>query len=147
MKPKDDGIDCSKDEVLTQQSSKDECDINLIIAKAKRGAEISHLNPRTPFYGDFTQIPKDLRECLMAVRKADEAFMSLDAVVRRRFDNDPVKLLDFLNDPANRKEAIELGLVSAPEKSVAVPEPVVEPAAPIADVSGPKKAKAKPVDE
>lgn len=137
-----DKIDCSKDVPLTQQSSKDECDINLIVERAKRGAEISHLNDRTPQYGDFTQIPKDLRECLLIVKAADDAFMSLDAGVRRRFDNDPAKMVDFLNDPDNREEAIALGLVSAPP--VKPEEPVVEPVkAKVAEV----KAKAKPVSD
>lgn len=142
---KADAIDCSKDPKLTQQSSKDECDINKIVERAKRGADITHLNDRTPKYGDFTQLPTDLRECLLQVRKAEEAFMSLDAVVRRRFENDPVLMLDFLNDPKNRDEAINLGLVAAPAKPVE--PPVVEPVAPVIADSGVKKAKAKPVDD
>lgn len=106
-------IDCSSDKPLTQQSAKDECDINIIIERAKRGAVIEP-RPEVPRYGDFTDIPTDLRECLIVVRRADELFMSLDAQVRRRFDNDPAKMLDFLNDSKNREEAISLGLVTAP---------------------------------
>lgn len=141
-----DKIDCSKDVKLTQQSAKDECDINLIVERAKRGAEISHVNERVPQYGDFTQIPTDLRECLMQVKKAETAFMSLDAHVRARFQNDPVLLLDFLNDPKNRVEAVELGLVEAPKLPVEV-APVDEPKPPVKANSGPKKSKAEPVDE
>lgn len=140
-----DKIDCSKDVPLTQQSAKDECDINIIVERAKKGAEITHLTNRTPRYGDFTEIPTDLRECLVQVKKADEAFMSLDAKVRARFQNDPVLLLHFLLDSKNRKEAIELGLVAAPETPK---EETVEPVVPVAKAnSGPKKAKAEPVDE
>lgn len=106
-------IDCSNDVPITQQSGKDECDINLIVERAKRGAVIE---PRveTPMYGDFTEIPTDLRVALNKIRFAEELFMSLDAVVRRRFDNDPVLLLEFFRDPANREEAVSLGLVKAP---------------------------------
>lgn len=137
-------LDCSKDEPLTQQSAKDECDINKIIERLKKGADIPNASPNPPRYGDFSSIPTDLRECLMVVRQADELFMSLDAHVRRRFDNDPAKLLDFLNDPRNRSEAVSLGLVEPPTKTEE--SPVVEaPEAPTAD-SGGKKAKAKPVD-
>lgn len=114
-------INCSDHEPLTQQSSKDECDINLIVERAKRGAVVEHVRNAAPMYGDFTSIPTDLRDCLNVVRQANELFMSMDAFVRRRFDNDPAKLLDFLNDPANRDEAVKLGLVKAP------PEPAVEP--------------------
>lgn len=137
-------IDCSKDVPLTQQSAKDECDINKIIERLKKGADVPNASPNPPRYGDFASIPTDLRECLLVVRQADELFMSLDAHVRKRFDNDPAKLLDFLNDANNRSEAVKLGLVDAPPEPVtsAPEEPV---AAPTAD-SGAKKAKAKPVD-
>jgi len=117
-------LDCSKDKPLTQQSAKDECDINMIIDRIKRGADIPSLSPNPPRYSDFSSIPTDLRECLLTIRKADDLFMSLDAKVRRRFDNDPAKMLDFLASASNRDEAIALGLVDAP------PKPVVEPKAP-----------------
>lgn len=122
-------IDCSKDKPLTQQSAKDECDINIIIDRIKRGADLPTTQTATPMYGDFTEIPTDLRDCLNIVRKADEVFMNLDAKVRARFSNDPVLFLDFLNDPKNRNEAIELGLVQAPPKAV-VETPVSQPQAP-----------------
>lgn len=115
-------VDCSKDKPLTQQSAKDECDVNVIIDRIKRGADIPNASPNPPRYGDFTAIPTDLRECLNIVRQADELFMSMDAKVRRRFDNDPAKMLDFLNDDKNRQEAIDLGLVEAPP--IATPENV-----------------------
>ena len=143
---KADAIDCSKDVARTQQSAKDECNINVIVERAKRGSDINHVNSRSPMYGDFTQLPTDLRDCLVQVKKAEEAFMSLDAHVRKRFRNDPAELMDFVRDPKNRQEAIDLGLVAKPVE----PTPVVEPAvsaAPIADVSGPKKSKAKPVED
>jgi len=122
-------IDCSKDKPLTQQSAKDECDVNVIIDRIKRGADLPNTNPNPPKYGDFTSIPKDLRECLNVVRQADELFMSMDAKVRRRFDNDPAKLLDFLNDANNRVEAVSLGLVEAPPiAAVEPPSPAKAPA-------------------
>lgn len=141
-----DRIDFSKDVSLTQQSAKEETDINFIVERAKRGADISHVNPREPMYGDFTVIPRDLRECLVMVKKADEAFMALDASVRKRFDNDSSLMIDFLNDPVNRAEAVKLGLVKAPV--VPVVDPVVEQLsglrADLRESSGARKAKAKP---
>lgn len=136
-------------EIAAQQSGAQECDINYIVERAKRGSDVSHLNTRTAQYGDFTEVPTDLRECLVKVRKADEAFMSLDAHVRKRFDNDPAKLLDFLNDSKNRDEAISLGLVTAP------PAPVVDPVheeikglrQDLKDSSGTKKSKSHRDDD
>ena len=45
--------------------------------------------------------------------------MALPAKIRARFDHDPNALLQFLNDPINRDEAIEIGLIDG--------EPVVAP--------------------
>lgn len=101
-------------DVLTQQSAKDECDINLIVEAAKRGAGISHLAKAAPMYGDFTGLPS-YRDALLMVNKARDMFMSLDAFVRERFGNDPGRLLDFLSKEENREEAIKLGLVKPAE--------------------------------
>lgn len=115
-------IDCSGDEPMTQQSGKDDADINVIVERAKRGAIPPPGRPAAPMYADFTEVPTDLREVLVMVKRADELFMSLDPFIRRRFDNDPAKMLDFLNDSKNRDEAVKLGLVKAPVVPV---EPVV----------------------
>lgn len=98
---------------LTQQNAKDECDINIIVAKAKQGADLSQ-QMRTPMFGDFTNLPS-YRESLLLVNKARDAFMALDAEVRKRFGNDPAQLLDFVADSKNRDEAIKLGLIEAPK--------------------------------
>lgn len=116
-------FDYVKEPDRTQQSAKDECDINLIVAAAQRGAGIKHVNPAVPQYGDFTGLP-DYKSALLMVNKASDMFMSLDAFVRERFGNDPGRLLDFLSDDKNRDEAIKLGLVKAPDAPPPV-DPVV----------------------
>lgn len=116
-------IDCSKDVSLTQQSGADECDINCIVERAKRGADISGLiRPNPPLYGSLIGAP-DYREALQAVVDAKAAFESLDARIRERFGNDAVRMLEFLDDPANRDEAIKLGLVKAPPEPVSSGDP------------------------
>jgi len=96
---------------VTQQSFKDECDINLIIDRARNGAAISHLNARVAQYGDFSSIP-DYRSALDQVNRANGMFMELDAKVRERFANDPAKFLDFVQNPANSDELVRLGLAT-----------------------------------
>lgn len=134
-------FDPKVDVMLTQQNAKDECDINLIVEKAKRGADLSS-QMRTPRFGNLIGLP-DFREALNLVVSAQESFMALDAVIRKRFDNDPALLLDFLNDEANRDEAIKLGLVAAP----AAPKPddplVSEIKGLRKDISDSKSKKAK----
>lgn len=143
-------IDCSGDRPLTQQSAKDECDINVIMKRAIGGADISgQFRPEVPRYGDFTEVPNNLRDCMLVIRRADELFMSLDANVRRRFSNDPAMMLDFLADPKNRDEAVSLGLVKAPVA------PVIDESlqtlksidSSLKESSGAKKSKAKPEDD
>lgn len=109
--------------VFTQQSGKDECDINLIVESAKRGADLSQRVRGTPMYGDFTNLP-DYRSALLMVNKARDMFMGLDAFVRERFGNDPGRLLDFLSHDENREEAIKLGLIELPK--VPVPDEHLE---------------------
>jgi len=107
-------VDCSNDVPITQQSDAVDCDINVIVARAKSGADLSRLTKQGPMYGDFTNLP-DYRSALLMVNRARDAFMAMDAVVRKRFNNDPAQLLDFLADDKNRDEAVKLGLLKAPE--------------------------------
>ena len=102
---------------LAQQHSAEECDINYIVERFGVTGQLPSYNGPMPTYGDFTGLT-DYRNALEAVLKADEAFMSLPAIVRERFDNDPALFVDFCssNDPADRSLAIELGLIPPPAK-------------------------------
>ena len=103
------GLHC-EDATLTQQHFKDECDINNIL----RQFNITGLLPEAPIsprYGDFTGIG-DYHSALNQVIAAENEFMALPAQIRSRFDNDPAKLIDFLDNEQNQDEAIKLGLVN-----------------------------------
>lgn len=104
------------DPSLTQQNFAAECDINMIVKRAAAGGELTHVNPRPGQYGDFSNIP-DYREAFEVVKRANALFMGMDWQVRERFGNDPQRMVQFLQDPKNRDEAIKLGLVKAPEPS------------------------------
>ena len=127
-------IDFGDEPSLTIQSAKDECDINLIVANAERGMlSASMINQREPRYGDFSELG-DYQSALNQVMAAQTMFAELSAEVRRRFDNDPAKLLEFVGDAENRAEAIKLGLVPAPEVNAGLDQAPVpagaEPAEP-----------------
>jgi phage internal scaffolding protein len=113
----------------TKQSFKDECNINNIMAKYARTGVIEHGNKHAPSYGDCPEI--DFRQAMEVVLEAQETFAELPAVVRRRFDNDPANFLAFCEDPANRDEAGELGLLKLIEPEPA-PSPEPPPAPPAA---------------
>lgn len=108
---------------LTKQSFKSECDINVIIRRARSGADVSHVNARVPIYADVSDVP-DYRSALDVINRANGLFMSLDADVRLYFGNDPSRFVDFVSDPKNREESIRLGLAKAPEPEKVVPKAV-----------------------
>lgn len=125
----------------TKQAFRDECDINKIIKGYDRNGLISHLNESIPTYADLTGDeviggPMDYFEAHLFVQNAQAAFAGLPAELRARFKNDPGLFLAFVDDPSNRDEAVELGLVepkdppAEPQSEGGEPAPVppAEPA-------------------
>lgn len=94
----------------TQQQFKDETDINNIMARYEQTGQITHIQHRVGQYADFSG-SQTLFESMLLVQDAQQMFLQLPAQLRNRFENDPVKLLQFLEDKNNRDEAIKLGLI------------------------------------
>lgn len=92
----------------TKQAFKDECDINNIVARYKRTGAIDHFAEHGPQYGDFTG--PTFTDAMNTVTAANRMFQDLPANLRKRFENDPVQFLDFVQDPANAEEMYQLGL-------------------------------------
>lgn len=106
------GLLC-EDKSLTQQSAKDECDINVILDRWVRTGDLS-TSSSVPQYGDFTGFT-DYHSALNTVIEAQDAFDALPAKLRARFGNDPQQLLDFVQDRDNLEEAVSLGLATVSE--------------------------------
>lgn len=102
------GLAC-EEPTLAQQHYKEECDINTILQKFNISGILPEA-PLSPRYGDFSGIG-DYHTALNRVLAAKNEFEALPATIRARFDNDPAKLIEFLDDSKNRQEAEELGLV------------------------------------
>lgn len=123
-------------ESKAQQSFKDECDINTIVRRFGLTGELPS-NVRVPQYADFEET-FDFMSSMNVIREAEEAFMAMPANVRDRFGNDPVRFVDFFNDPDNRPEAEKLGIVTRRPVADPIPVPVVSGApAPVSGPSGP----------
>jgi len=118
------GLRC-EDATRTQQHFKDETDINNILRQFNITGQLPN-KAITPQYGDFTGI-RDYHSALNAVIAAEDEFMTLPATLRARFDNDPAALIQFLDNPENKTEAIKLGLLN-PEASAPVLESTSEKA-------------------
>lgn len=109
---------------LTKQSFADECNINNIMDRWQKTGVVAHLNGQTPTFGDLTELP-DFHEAMNTVVQAQTMFDALPSRIRERFANDPANLMEFLGNPKNRNEAIEMGLIeNTPSKGST--EPVKE---------------------
>ena len=98
-----------KDESRTQQHMADECDINLIVKRFEKTGILEHVNEHKGSYGDVADAPS-YQEGMNLIIRADAMFMSLPAVVRAKFDNDPATFLAFADDPENHDEMVSMGL-------------------------------------
>lgn len=109
-------------EPVTQQHFGPQVNINNIMAKALRTGEISTglYGGRSPRFGDFSQVTS-FQDAHNQILQAQEAFMTLPAAVRKRFQNDPGQLLAFLENPQNKIEAQSLGLVAPDPEPKSVP--------------------------
>lgn len=97
----------------TKQAFKDECDINNILKQYKATGQLTHVRSHAQ-QGKYDNLPDevDFQTSLNTVIAAERAFSSLPSKLRNRFHNDPVEFLEFMSDPANQDEAIELGLAT-----------------------------------
>lgn len=101
----------------TKQEFRDQADIHSILARYTRSGVLDWAQRTQPTYGSFDG-GMDYATARMRVQEAQDEFMELPAAIRERFDNDPLGLIEFLEDEGNREEAEELGLIAreaAPE--------------------------------
>lgn len=120
-----DGVIEAWEPSLTQQSQREEADINVILQRFGVTGQLPVID-RPPTFGDFTEAP-DFQTAQNMLIAARESFMKIAPEIRARFDHDPAKFVDFCSDEKNLDEMRKMGL--------AVQKPV-EPA--------PAKPEAKP---
>lgn len=104
-------LDQAGEKTRTRQSEKDETDINRILGKFRKDGFIKHTTLMRPVYGDFSTALEYI-EAVNQIQEAQEIFDALPARVRARVENDPGKLIAFVNDPENEEELRELGLLN-----------------------------------
>jgi len=74
------------------------CDINEIVAKARRGIAPTNVREGVPSYLDVSDSPESLQDAYSRVEKAEAAFSALPAKARAELDNDPRRLLAVQGD-------------------------------------------------
>lgn len=92
-----------------RQSEAGETDINRIVAQFHRTGVL----PDGFAEGVFEDVSAigDYRDAVERVRLAELEFMKLPPQVRSRFENDPLRFVEFAVEPANRKEMEAMGLL------------------------------------
>lgn len=99
---------------MTHQSFAKDADINTIMSRyAVSGVLVDPMNvdsSRVARFGDYSDLA-DYAQLVSRVQQAQSDFMTLPALVRARFDNSVEKCLDFVANPVNVKECVELGLL------------------------------------
>ncbi len=100
---------------LTEQHHKDSTDINTIIRNYDKTGIISHVAAAKAQYGDFTKV-NEYQEALNVVLSADQAFSEVPAKIRAKFGNDAGRFFEFVTNPDNQDELVELGLAERKEE-------------------------------
>lgn len=112
---------------MTQQHHAKDADINEIVRRfGVTDGAIPPLAVNPDYFGDFTDVP-DFRESLDRTRLAIERFNALPADIRRRFNNNPLDLWDFVQNAANDEESMKLGLLFNPAAPPAPPVEEIQP--------------------
>lgn len=123
---------------LTRQEFAAECDVNVIMKNYEATGVMPRLDGREPLYWDADAVPNNLQDAMAAMMYADELFMQLAAPVRKEFDNDAVKFVEFASNAENKSKLKEWGL-TAPE---------IPPGAPVrVEVVAPPPPAAKPTGD
>lgn len=111
---------------LTKQNHKTECDINHLLKRYQKTGLIDHVNKHQGNYSDISDVPT-YQEAINIIHAASASFSSLPSSMRKQFDNDPAKFLEFVHNPDNLEAMYEMGLANRPEQAQADPPPVVDP--------------------
>ena len=124
-------VDTTGDEIRVEQSHKDEVDVNVIVRK--HGMELIQKVAALQEWRYDNVVGNDFQESMNALIKARDTFDMVPSDIRKQFDNDPAKFMDFVHDPANEQWLIDNGLAEAPPPA---PEPV--PVAVVSQAPGPE---------
>lgn len=94
---------------LTRQSEAKQTDINVIMAKYQKTGVLPPMN-RAAFFADVSKVTS-FDDAVAVVHGIEDTFMELAPEIRKRFDNDPAKFIDFTNKAENKDEMVEMGLL------------------------------------
>lgn len=96
-------------EGLTEQSHKQECDINYILKDYARTGFIKHANQNAGQYDDVTAV--DFQSAMDTVANVKTMFENLPSGVRAEFNGRPEQFLEYVQNPANTEALAQRGIL------------------------------------
>ena len=103
-------IDCSNDDIIVEQSHKDEVNINNIVKRHGIDMLQKIAAMQQPQWDNNPS--NDFQESMEIVTKAQQTFEQLSSDVRKKFNNNPAEFMDYVQNPENQNGLISLGLAS-----------------------------------
>lgn len=124
-------IDFTDDPGVTEQSHRDSCDINTIMRRYERTGVLEHVNA---YKGTYMDMPTglDFKTAQDVIAQSKSMFESVPSDIRNKFDNDPGKFVDFMQDAKNRNAILAMGM-DVSHLPILEPEPAPKPKDPPAE--------------
>lgn len=101
-------LDFTDQKTLTEQCHRDEVKIQNIMKRHRTTGLVSHLSKQHGFYADMSSAP-DFYTAQTVIAQTKSMFEEIPAKIRKDFDNDPGKFLDFIQNPDNKDQMAEYG--------------------------------------
>lgn len=116
-------VDLSSENPKTEQHHRDHVSTQFIMNKAAKTGMMQHVRQEAPTY---SELPPRMhyQDAMNLIAAARSTFESIPAITREKFDNDPAQFLDFINNPENREQMLEMGFT---DDHLPPPEPEPEP--------------------
>lgn len=105
-------VDFSKEKSIVKKEFQDQTNINSMLKRFKVTGQIP-VNKNMPQYGDVSGV-KSFHDAHEVVQQAYDSFDTLPSAIRKRFGNDPLSIIEFLDNPSNLEESYSLGLRDRP---------------------------------
>lgn len=102
-------IDANKPK-LTDQSYAKASDINHIMKQYQHTGVLPSTREHLARYIDNTQV-LPLEEAHAQIQEAQSLFLTIPSNIRKLMDNDPTKLVSFIQDPANTEILVKYGVL------------------------------------
>lgn len=102
-------LDCTDAPTMTEQHHADVVKTQNIMKQFQATGIVQHMNNRPPIYEDLSGAP-DFYEAQKIIAAANSMFEEVPAQIRREFEHDAGKYLEFIQNPENAEKMEEMGL-------------------------------------